>query len=123
MKSKSIIGKEISIEDGNKIIAKFMGAKRTGNSVAIGRIGGVANEYKAKITEKITAIFYDKEGAWTDTKEMEFHKSWDWLIPAYNKVQKKYKDKEMNILMEAHIRFNNNLVAFRTLVNYINNYK
>ncbi len=74
------------ITEGNKLIAKFMGAKKTGSSTGL-ESGGVANEYEVKISEKITSVFYDKEGAWTDFKEMKFHESWDWIMPVIKKIE------------------------------------
>lgn len=75
--------KATTTEEKNKVIGFFMGAKKTGSSTGI-ESGGVATEYKGK-TGKVEFIFYDKPGAWTDTKRMEFHESYDWLVPAFKK--------------------------------------
>ncbi len=74
------------IISGNKLIAEFMGAKKTGASTSLGN-GKISNEYRVNVTEQIEAIFYDKEGAWNDFKDLKFHSSWDWLMPVVEKIE------------------------------------
>lgn len=102
---------EKEILEGNKLIALFMGAKKTGSATGI-KEGGVANEYEVKISERITAIFYDKEGAWTDFKEMKFHESWDWLMPVVQRIGKKTIRKEwLNSEWDLKIHYSINTIG------------
>jgi len=48
-----------------------------------------------------------------------YNSDWNLFVPAFNKIHKIHFDKEMCELIGCHIRFNDNLNAFKTLINYI----
>ena len=117
----------IDAKENHILLARFMGAKKTGSATAI-EPNGRANEYKAVIAINITAIFYDKEGAWTDTRGMYFDTSWDWFMPVWFKFRdlkefkgwEKFEQRQFKKRIVNAICFNNNpSYAFNELVEAI----
>lgn len=95
------------IDDGNKLIAELLGwweeekgtwYKKTDCSVIIAY--SIHNNYPHN--------------------NLPFHRSWDWFVPAFNKIQKIKHDMEFCDLILAYIRHNDHENAFKCLVNYIN---
>lgn len=91
---------EKQIYGGNKLIAETVGEK-----IDIGQWG----ENWKRVLNIHTNI----------SEIPNYHLSWDWFVPAFNKIQKIHFDKEMCELICSHIRLNQNMDAFKTLINYI----
>lgn len=72
---------EKEILEGNKLIAIFMGGKLLMNNIYN---FPVSFGYKESYDEG-GYIGSGKSSVW-DIDEMEYHTSWDWLIPVYNKI-------------------------------------
>lgn len=92
---------KITIEEGNKLIAEFMGAKLNCESGL--EVNFHMNEFGYKI------------GNGDETfNSLKFHKSWDWLIPVVEKIENtelsniKNNTALVNIcLVGCSIKFNN----------------
>lgn len=57
----------------NELIAEFMGAEPFGNGGSVGKM------YKFKIT--------DGEEYFKDADDLDYHWSWDWLMPVVEKIE------------------------------------
>lgn len=93
------------IQEGNILIAELIG----------GTCSNYADGSKGWIIPNLT-----KNGVDGDERNLKFHSSWDWFVPAFNKIQKMKLDIEYCDLILAWIRRDDHENAFKTLVNYIN---
>ncbi len=93
------------IQEGNILIAELIG----------GTCSNYADGSKGWIIPNLT-----KNGVDGDERNLKFHSSWDWFVPAFNKIQKTKHDKEFCDLILAYVRHNDHENAFKTLVNYVN---
>ena len=57
------------ILEGNKLIAEFMGIKTKVYS------------------DRPSIVYYDYNGFMNSTDQMEYHSSWDWLMPVVQKIE------------------------------------
>lgn len=92
--------KQEYINEGNKLIAYMVGEK-----IDLNKWG---ENWKKIINQ------------YTTNETPNYHSSWDWFIPAFNKIQKIKHDKEFCDLILAYVRHNDHENAFKCLVNYIN---
>ena len=91
---------EKKIQEGNKLIAETVGEK-----IDLNKFG---ENWKKVISQhnKISEIPC-------------YHSSWDWFVPAFNKIQKMKHDKDFCDLISSYIRFDDHENAFKCLINYI----
>jgi len=94
------------INEGNKLIAECLGYEYGWF------IGGEKKEKQWIHWKNDTKIKY--------TRDLKYHSSWYWFVPAFNKIQKMKHDKEFCDLILAYVRHNDHENAFKTLVNYVN---
>lgn len=97
----------LTTEQGNRIIAEFMGARKTGTST-LADGGGYAYEYEVRLSDTETFKFWDKP-CWTNVRELKYHSSWDWLMPVVEKIESIGYDTRI-----AFIRERNNGVDSKT---------
>ncbi len=80
--------KEISITDGNKLIAEFMGAEKVSGKTA----------YENTFYE------FPKSGDTSRLKvqpeSMKYHSSWDWLLPCLQKAKEEIKKQGWGVPLE-----------------------
>jgi hypothetical protein len=69
------------IEEGNKLIAEFMGWD--------GIRFLIPPDYTLQDIEGVESMFYD-----FSENEMEYHSSWDWLMPVVEKIESKIFDND-----------------------------
>lgn len=91
---------EKEILEGNKLIAIFMGGKLLMNNIYN---FPVSFGYKESYDEG-GYIGSGKSSVW-DIDEMEYHTSWDWLMPVW------YKFRDLKFTEETPQKLHNNYVA------------
>lgn len=75
----------MSTEEGNRLIAEFMGAKEETGEIAASSIG------KAKVS--LDKMYFPKNERFPDNmytckaQDLEYNTSWDWLMPVVEKIE------------------------------------
>jgi hypothetical protein len=112
----------MTIVNKNKIIALFM--------------GGITSEMNNNIVQGFQNIWLPIYGIcnWTtinieNSKILEYHKSWDWLIPVIDKITSmeeyiEYKNNTSNIISDGGIFINTRFIndTYNDVINFINWY-
>ncbi len=81
----------ISIEEGNKLIAEFMQLQ-----VVITPIS-VTNDFESVIGSSVLYRLSNSNGRVINQSELQYHTSWDWLMPAVEKILFKSGDNHAQL--------------------------
>lgn len=66
--------KQVTVEEGDGLIAEFMGAEWRKDDYDV--YGYAFKEFPTK-----------HSGKWWDAKALQYHSSWDWLMPVVEKIE------------------------------------